>query len=168
MKYCSKCGNELVEGAAFCTKCGASISGEANPNQNMAQNVTYNYNYNYNQNNSRLGLVTKRDIAVAIILSLVTCGFYMVYWYIVMTDEINRVSGENATSGGMSFLFFLLTCGIYTIYWFYKKGQQLYEAGRRQGVEVADNAILYLILGLFGLGIVNYALMQNDLNKFAA
>ena len=46
-------------------------------------------------------------------------------------------------------------------------GKRLYEAGKEQGVDVSDNSILYIVLSLFGLGIVNYCLIQNDLNKFA-
>ena len=166
MKYCTKCGNELVEGAAFCTKCGASTNGEVN--QNNAQTVNYNYNYNYNQNVPRVGMVTKRDIATAIILSFVTCGIYLIYWYIVITDDVNRVSGENGPSGGVSLLYSSLSCGIYTYYWFYKIGKQLYEAGRKQGKDISDNSVLYLVLGLVGLGAVNFGLIQMDLNKFAA
>ena len=30
-----------------------------------------------------------------------------------------------------------------------------------------DKSVLYLILQILGLGIVNYALMQNDLNEMA-
>lgn len=47
-------------------------------------------------------------------------------------------------------------------------GKKLAEAGQRYGVAISDNSILYLVLGIFGLGIVSYALIQNDLNKFAA
>ena len=32
---------------------------------------------------------------------------------------------------------------------------------------ISDNSVLYLVLSLFGLQIVNYALMQSDLNKFS-
>ena len=44
--------------------------------------------------------------------------------------------------------------------------KKLHAAGQRYGKDISDNSILYIVLGLFGLGIVNYALMQNDLNKF--
>ena len=38
--FCQKCGNELVEGAAFCGKCGASL--RAQPDVNVvAQQPTY-------------------------------------------------------------------------------------------------------------------------------
>lgn len=34
--YCEKCGNEVQEGAVFCTKCGAKLSEEPLPNENAA------------------------------------------------------------------------------------------------------------------------------------
>lgn len=46
-------------------------------------------------------------------------------------------------------------------------GKTLYTAGQKNGVEIADNSVIYLVLGLFGLGIVNYCIMQSDLNKLA-
>ena len=108
----------------------------------------------------------ERDIAVAIILSIVTCGIYAIYWFIVLTDDAKRYSGDNnMLSGGVSFLLALITCGIYGFYWAYRMGQIIEIAQNKNGVTARDNAILYLILQVFGLGIVNYALMQNDLNE---
>ncbi len=40
-------------------------------------------------------------------------------------------------------------------------------AGEKRGVAIADNSVLYLVLSIVGLGIVNYCLIQSDLNKFA-
>ena len=53
-----------------------------------------------------------------------------------------------------------------------KVGQSLIEeftkiAQQKNGTEVKDNAVLYLVLELFGLGIVTYALVQSDLNTIA-
>lgn len=161
MKYCSKCGEKLTEGVKFCSKCGNEVGNMSGVNDNVNQNVYQNVNQSYPN-----GIITRREIAVAIILSLVTCGIYGIYWFIVMTDDANRVSDEQGTTGGMAFLFSILTCGIYQIYWHYKMGKKMYEAGQRYGKNISDNAILYLILSLFGFGIVNYCLIQNDLNKF--
>lgn len=44
MKYCSKCGSELVEGAIFCSSCGASVNGGVNNNQYANQNMNMNMN----------------------------------------------------------------------------------------------------------------------------
>ena len=62
----------------------------------------------------------------------------------------------------------LVTCGIYMFYWMYKQGEKLDSAKSARGLESSGNSgIIYLVLTLFGLGIVSYALMQNDLNKLA-
>ena len=158
MKYCPNCGNEVPEGVQFCNKCGASMEVQQQAQANNGAQF----------NNQPTGGIPERNIVVAIILSLVTCGIYSIYWFIVMTDDVNRANQDpNATSGGMAFLFTLITCGIYGIYWYYKMGKSLYEAGQKSGIQINDNSILYLILGLFGFGIVSYALIQADLNKFA-
>ena len=46
-------------------------------------------------------------------------------------------------------------------------GQKIHEAGQKRNIAVGDNAILYLILQFVGLGVINYCLMQNDLNRFS-
>ncbi len=38
------------------------------------------------------GSSKKRDIVVSIILSIVTCGIYGIYWFVVMTDESNELA----------------------------------------------------------------------------
>ncbi len=159
-KFCPNCGNELPQDASFCNNCGAAQNG------NQA-GQTINQTINQNVYTTPAPVIAKREIIVALLLSFVTCGIYGIYWFIVMTDESNKVSGDNSTSGGMAFLFTLLTCGIYGIYWYYKMGQKLYLAGKTYNKNISDNSILYLILGLFGFGIVSYCLIQNDLNKFA-
>lgn len=77
-------------------------------------------------------------------------------------------SGDsNAPSGGMAFLLTLVTCGIYGFYWAYKMGKTIAAAESKNGIPAEDNSVLYLILQLVGLGIINYALMQNSLNAIA-
>ncbi|WP_165248816.1 DUF4234 domain-containing protein [Adlercreutzia sp. ZJ141] len=110
-----------------------------------------------------------RNIAVCILLSIITCGIYGIYWIYCLVNELNTASGHpQDTSGGMVILFSILTCGIYGIYWYYKAGEKVAEIRRRQ-TGAADNssAILYLVLALFGFGIVNDCLIQNELNNLA-
>lgn len=43
-------------------------------------------------------MIQQRNIAVCIILSIVTCGIYGIYWFIVLSNDTNTVSNaENAT-----------------------------------------------------------------------
>ena len=149
-KNCPNCGKEVEDNAVFCGNCGASMNeGAAQPAVGGTPGIQ------------------ERNLVLAIILSLVTCGIYSIYWFIVMTDEANTISGDNKTSGAMAFVFTLITCGIYQFYWYYVMGKKLFEAGKRYGKDIADNSIIYLVLGIFGLGIVSYALIQSDLNKFS-
>jgi hypothetical protein len=109
-------------------------------------------------------MVTKRNIAVAIILSLVTCGIYSLYWFVKLTDEMNYASGNsNDTSGLMAFLLTLVTCGIYGYYWAYKMGNKVDKVENASG----SKGVLFLILQFLGLGIVVYALAQDTLNRHA-
>ena len=108
----------------------------------------------------------ERNIAVAIILSIVTCGIYAIYWFIVMTDEAKiAAKDDQLASGGVAFLLTLITCGIYGIYWAYKMGELTAKAQADRGMLVKNNGVLYLILELIGFGIIVYALVQSDLNQ---
>ena len=107
--------------------------------------------------------ITGRNIAVAIILSLVTCGIYGIYWFIVVTDETNQLSGRpNDTSGIVSFLLTLVTCGIYGWYWAYKLGE---KTDAIKNDPNGSSAVIFIILQIFGLQIVNFALAQDAINK---
>ncbi len=112
-------------------------------------------------------MIQEKNIATNVILSIVTCGIYGIFWFIQLTDDTARVSEDKSMSGGMAFLLGLVTCGIYYIYWAYKMGKNIYQAKLDKNLNVQDNSILYLVLQLFGLGIVNYCLMQNELNEIA-
>lgn len=158
MKFCSKCGNQLFEGLNFCPNCGAQISQDQPQQQNQYQQQVYNTN---------MPLIKNRNIAMQVILSILTCGIYGLYWFITMTDESNILSDEKTASGGMAVLLTLVTCGIYSFYWNYKMGQKLNLAGRKYNKSISDNSVLYLVLSLLGLTIVNYCLIQSDLNKFS-
>lgn len=109
----------------------------------------------------------ERDIVTCVILSFITCGIYGIIWFINLTDDAARANNNPNFSGGTSFLLTLVTCGIYSIYWNYKMGKEIYNAKISRGMPASDQSILYLVLGLFRLEIVNYCLMQNDLNEMA-
>ena len=108
----------------------------------------------------------RRSIGLCIFLSIITCGIYAMYWFVCLTDVSNTVTGQGTTTGGVALLFNLITCGIYGIYWSYKMGEKLDAARVASGAPYGSLAILYLVLSIFGLQIVTYALVQSELNKF--
>ncbi|MFA9463225.1 MAG: DUF4234 domain-containing protein [Velocimicrobium sp.] len=107
----------------------------------------------------------QRDIAVGIILTIVTCGIYGIYWFVVLTDDIISASEENFTSGVICFILTVITCGIYGIYWAYRMGQLIQTAKIRHNMPAgSDMSVGYLIIEILGLNIINLALMQNEIN----
>ena len=121
-----------------------------------------------NKSKSSRPVVDNRNIALAIILTIITCGIYSIVWFIFMVDDVNKVSPEeNSQSGGIVFLLSLITCGIYGIVWFYQAAKRLEESGKKYGISVSDNSIIYLVLNLLGFSIISYGLLQYDLNKFS-
>ena len=111
-------------------------------------------------------MVKEKNIALCIILSLVTCGIYGLYWFVTLTDDTNTISGEPGTSGVMAVVLTIITCGIYGLYWAYKCGEKIDKAHQNRGEAASNGGVLYLILFIFG-GIIAYALIQNEINKFA-
>ncbi|MBQ5390689.1 MAG: DUF4234 domain-containing protein [Clostridia bacterium] len=168
--FCKKCGQELPEGGKFCPNCGAdntvqpmqaSTKQEANEQPVFTGTVS---------GGSAPKGIANRNIAICILLSIVTCGIYLYVWLYQMAEDLKTASGDaNAPSGIMVVLLTLVTCGIYVWYWLYKAGEQLNTAKAARGMVTDPNAgILYIILSVLGLGIVSYCLIQSELNKFAA
>ena len=153
MKYCSSCGAQIPEDMKFCPNCGTAINPEVNTKPTNTAKPT----------------VTNRSIATCIILSLVTCGIYGIIWYINLVNDVNTVCQDekSSQSGGVVFLLTLITCGIYGWIWFYNAGKRMNEAGNKYNMNIADNSVMYLILTIVGLGIIDYCILQSDLNKFA-
>jgi len=100
----------------------------------------------------------KRSIGIMILLCLVTCGIYAIYWQCSFQNQLKQKTGKGF--GGVGHFFMcIITFGIYSIYWQYAASKRVNMLGGN------DNAVLYLILALFGLGFINMFLLQNDANK---
>lgn len=112
-------------------------------------------------------MVQPRSVPLCIVLSIITCGIYGIYWFVCLTNEVNEVTQEYDTSGGMAVLFSIITCGIYTIYWGWKMGDKLDRARMRNNVPTGSFPILFLVLNLFSLSIVTCAIIQNELNHYS-
>ncbi len=142
--------------------------GQPNQNYNQGYNQYNNYNQNFNQgyngpmpNEFR----EEKNIAVCIILAIVTCSIYMWFWMYSMVKKIRMLANDTSDMVGEYLLLMLVP--YYNVYWVYTRGKKISEEAARRGIQIADNSVLYLILNLLGLSIVSYAMIQNDLNKLA-
>lgn len=110
--------------------------------------------------------IKKRSVALAIIFSIVTCGIYAIYWQVCLVNDMNKVSkNKNAKGGVVVFLLSLITCSIYWLYWLFKAGESMDVARTASGTPTSNRGLLYLLLSIFGLGVVAVAILQSDLNS---
>ncbi|MBQ9930315.1 MAG: DUF4234 domain-containing protein [Oscillospiraceae bacterium] len=107
--------------------------------------------------------IKPRNIVTAIILTIVTCGIYGIYWIIMLTRE--AVSVKDSTDNALLEIILMLFLPFVGFMLVEKKFSEGLNA---KGFAHNDNSILYLVLGLVGLGIVPLCMIQNDLNKLAA
>ncbi|CAI3432243.1 DUF4234 domain-containing protein [Enterococcus cecorum] len=114
--------------------------------------------------------VTKRNFVVSILLSLVTCGIYSLYWMVMLNDEIHNIYesmypedlSTTRVSGALLLVFTFITCGIYSFYWYYKMGTLCNKISKNS----SNFDLIFLILAIFQLPIVNMCIMQNIENNF--
>ena len=114
---------------------------------------------------------TRRDPALTLVLILLTCGIYYLFYISWVSRETQEFLGEPDISPGVEVLLSLLTCGLWNIYWDYRMGKRMALMCERVGLPVTDNSTLYLVLDLVGaggfasLGLVNPVLQQDTLNR---
>ena len=110
----------------------------------------------------------RKNIVTCIILFIVTCGFYGIYWLYCIISDINTISGDpDSMSPIVVILLSFVTCGIYLLFWVYKAGALLDQKAIEAGRASESSAMIYLILTLFFLGIVTCVLMQDSINTIA-
>ena len=107
--------------------------------------------------------IKQLNVVTAVILSLITCGIYGIYWAIVMAKD--AVSVKDPSDDGLLEIILML---FLPFLGFFLAEKKLAEGCAAKGIAHSDNSILYLVLGLVGLGIVNFCMLQSDLNKIAA
>lgn len=108
-----------------------------------------------------------KNIAEGIILTLITCGIYNIFWNWHQMETCNDLVGRKEFNPGAVFLLSLVTCGLYFIYYQYCMGGVIVEIQRKRAVQAFENLpVLSLLLSLFGLSIIVDSIHQHELNKF--
>ena len=107
----------------------------------------------------------KRNIALCVILTIVTLGLFGLYWFVKINNDVNELANpEKKTSGVAALLLTIITCNIYGFYWAYKMGGLLDKAQTDRGLPAQNRAVVYLILELV-IAPVGWILMQNTINS---
>jgi hypothetical protein len=106
------------------------------------------------------------SIVKDIILSIITCGIYYLFWQAREMGAVNYLLEEGKYNFWKWFLLTIITCGIYHIYYEYILAQSIMEVQGRLGRPVSNNLhILSVVLAIFGLNIVADAIQQDEINR---
>ncbi len=106
------------------------------------------------------------DIAVGIILSIVTCGLYNIYWNYREFESMNALLGRQEYRFWYWAILSIITCGIFHIYYEYKMGSDLLRILKQKGHDANPNLpLIGLALSCFALTIVADAVYQHEINR---
>ena len=121
-------------------------------------------------------MIQERSLWKLILLSVVTCGIYSIYFWYQFDRDVNLIcegDGEQPMSYLLVVVLSVLTCSIFLWYWYYKKANRLQANARRYGMEIQENGttvILWFLIGgwFFFVGIfVGYHILIKNINRLA-
>ena len=105
----------------------------------------------------------KNDPIVVLILSLVTCGLYLIYWNIKIAQVMNAVNEKETISQAIA--IFSGCCLPINIYFYYLIGKDcMPNLYKKIGEDPKDQSVLLLILG-FIFPMVAAFIVQGEVNK---
>jgi hypothetical protein len=108
-----------------------------------------------------------RNIALSVVLTIITCGIYGIFWQYKKIDTINGWLQRYDFSFGLWLLLSIVTCGIFSIYYEYKMAQGILEIQEKNNLRISrDLPLISVVLCIFGLHIVSLAIQQSEINKF--
>lgn len=121
-------------------------------------------------------MIQQRNFVTMILLSIVTCGIYGIYFWYKYSEDMNTVcagDGDETQSYIIVILLSIVTCGIYGWIWYYKLGNRLQANAPRYGLAFQENGttiLLWMLLGSFvaGLGtFVAWYFLVRNMNSLA-
>lgn len=107
--------------------------------------------------------IYKRSIGMCILLSIVTCGIYGIYWmYLLVKNTRSIQKNTDSCKGEMLCLIFV---PFYSLYWWYTRGEKVRQGFAEHDYNATGGGVVYLVLAFFGLSIVSMAIMQSNFNS---
>jgi hypothetical protein len=187
MIFCTKCGKANDDAARLCHNCGAMFGGQASstpfqtadpssvgaqpqpqPGHSWSTPPQPGPPWQSMQpspiGGGLLAAGEKREPALVIVFTLLTCGIYIFYWWYATGTEIKNALGREEMNPALDLLLGIITCGVYYIYLSYRDPQLILLMQDRVGLPRNDITIISLVLYLV-FAPVSLFLIQTELNK---
>lgn len=103
-----------------------------------------------------------RNPITVLILSMLTCGVYAIYWLYMVVQDINRGLGREEFNFIKELALTFLTCGIWGIYFQWRLSEATVEVERAWGVQPTMDPPILFLMGVVGMGPF---FMQTALNN---
>jgi hypothetical protein len=119
-------------------------------------------------------IIQRREPALVLVLSIVTLGIYLPFWYHGIYEDLQALDGRTPTGHGfwLDFLFVILTFAIYGIWVDYQISLQIAQFEERNGLgPVQDTSVITIILDVasyftaFFTNFVTTAIHQDQINR---
>lgn len=168
VRTCANCGTELDDGDLFCPHCGTryveqSELIEEDNSVSLVPALVEPTEPKQKLEKPEWLDIEQKDIAAAIIISILTCGIYAIYWLYCIMKSIKVLKGEDESVAGELLCFIFVP--FYGVYWCYTRSDVLVSELKKHGITATTSKEGSLILSLLALGLVVYGIMQSDLNK---
>lgn len=109
-------------------------------------------------------MLQQRSVATVIILSIITCGIYSLYWSYVTINALDEEGGASNMSPILQFVLMFFYVGM--VLFGINANANINSIRERRGLPTRDNQIAWLLLGLF-IPIVLVGIVQNEINQLA-
>lgn len=106
--------------------------------------------------------IHKRFIETSIILTVITFGFYYIYWQFLAVRNVRYLTNDKSSIAGELLCLYFIP--LYPLYWWYTRGETARQELKKRGQTALGCGTAYMLLSLIGLGIIALAIMQNDFN----
>ncbi|MEI0698479.1 DUF4234 domain-containing protein [Brachyspira intermedia] len=108
-----------------------------------------------------------KSLLTVTILSIVTCGIYLIYWIYATTNDVNNYMEQEYINPTLALVLSIITCGLFTVYWFYKYGTIVFNDMSKKAEldSYGESAAVLAILLFIPFGyIYSIIALQSKLN----
>ena len=104
----------------------------------------------------------KVDPIVVLVLGIITCGLYLIYWNIKMAEVLNAVNNKEVISPTIAIV--TGCCGLNLFFYWLVGRDGLPKVYELTGQPNKDDSTLLLVLGLF-FPMISAMIVQSEVNK---